>query len=219
MPVTRFRLAQGIIARFERRRGGPRRVAEVLLRRHRPMSMRRVFNVGVTLHLHRRDVNTRLHTIERRIIRAAATMPIVLRRQTPPPPPARVERMVERAVLQHVLAREIRRETLTRDRRSTVVRDVLGRPSAAAPPAPDAARPVEFILRRTAPAIDKTEREQPPAEVRADVFARAFAPAAGLPQAAPAIPLTPTELARLTDDVVRAIDRRFTAHRERRGVA
>jgi hypothetical protein len=31
------------------------------------------------------------------------------------------------------------------------------------------------------------------------------------------IPLTPSELSRLTDHVVTAIDRRFIAHRERHG--
>ena len=35
--------------------------------------------------------------------------------------------------------------------------------------------------------------------------------------AAVPIPLTPVELNRVTDHVVNAIDRRFTAHRERHG--
>jgi hypothetical protein len=33
----------------------------------------------------------------------------------------------------------------------------------------------------------------------------------------PAIPLSPTELSRLTDDVVRTIDRRLVSYRERQG--
>jgi hypothetical protein len=217
MSVTRFDLARRIVERF-RRRGAPRRVAEVL-RRQRRLSIRRVFNVSIGVHVHRGDRSTHVHTFEQRVVRVAATMPIVFRRQTPPPSFPGAMRVIEHEVLQRVLAREVRRETLMRDRRSTIVREGLDNPSSVVPRIPDPVAAVEFVLRRIAPVVEKVERGRSITDVRPQVFARAQAPAGDGRQAtAPTIPLSPTELARLTDDVVRAIDRRFVAHRERRGV-
>ena len=145
-------------------------------------------------------------------------MPIVLRRQAAAATSAGAARVVDDPVSRRVFAREVRREALTRDYRSTIVRDTSAPAAASAPAVPDPARPVEFVLRRTAPAIEQDERRRRAPDVRTDVFARAQTSPGDRQPAAPTIPLSPTELARLTDDVVQAIDRRFIAHRERRGI-
>jgi hypothetical protein len=221
MPISRFDLAQRIVERFRPRRGAPRRVAEVLLRRHRRLSARHMFNVGVTLHLHRHDAPTRVRTIERRLNHAAAQPLIALRQHTPPPAPfPAAGRSVEHVTLQRLLARELRRDTLTRDRRGAIVREPSPNPASAEPHAADPARPVEFVMRRAAPQLERDERgrliadARPPVLASAPVIHGSTRPAA----AAPTIPLSHSELARLTDDVVGAIERRFVAHRERRGI-
>ena len=220
MLVTRFGLARRIVERFRPRRGAPRRVAEVLLRRQRRLSMRRLFNVGVTVHLHRHTGSTLMHTVGR-VVRTTAAPPTVLRSQTLPAALPVAVRTIEHVMFQRILARGVRRETLTRDRRSTVTRELAPSPSSATPRVPDAARPVEFVLRRAAPAVVDTDQR---GRSVADALPRSFARtpitdgASRSAAAAPTIPLSPSELARLTDDVVRAIDRRFVAHRERRGV-
>jgi hypothetical protein len=115
------------------------------------------------------------------------------------------ERRVESAATIHTLLERVVRE---RDR---------AKPGPSTPPMPPPAPAVPMIVRRPAapPVAGEASRPRPP--VRPDLVDWDL-PAASRPAAAPApIPLGPTELSRLTDQVVRAIDHRFTAHRERHG--
>jgi hypothetical protein len=117
------------------------------------------------------------------------------------------ERRVESATTIHSLLERVVRE---RDRAKPGASTRL-MPARAAPAVP-------MIVRRPAapPAPSEASHPRPPA--RPDLTEWGVPRATPRPATAPApIPLTPGELSRLTDHVVRAIDTRFTAHRERHG--
>lgn len=116
-------------------------------------------------------------------------------------------------LLQRIVARERRVQT------TAAMPDVLRAALALAPaPVPlSRARPVEMVVRRQRTAADDTTRSRPAAPrpeqdpwLVPPVAVRAAAGAASSM-------LSATELGRVTDHVMRAIDRRFVAQRERRG--
>lgn len=125
---------------------------------------------------------------------------------------------------------EMVRRIVARDRRvrtATTMREVLREATApqatlagaqAVPPPPlPRTRPVEMVVHRPRnPAYDASARTPPTLSTRPETEERTVLPV--IRQAATASPqLSVTELGRVTDHVVRAIDRRFVAQRERRG--
>ena len=87
-------------------------------------------------------------------------------------------------------------------------------------PAPPSATHSELVVRRSVVVLPPAEREAPtessPFSPRGErLHHRRTADVKG--PARPTIPLSPSELTRLTDDVVRVLDSRVVAHRERRG--
>jgi hypothetical protein len=139
-----------------------------------------------------------------------------------PPHAAPGARTNLRNLIERIFARERRIES------TTTIREMLARVVAergVAEERPAAACPV----RRPAPAIEMVVRRPiapTPPEATASVPVRVkpqtddWSAGPARPRAfaaATPIPLTPTEIGRLTDQVVSAIDQRFVAYRERRG--
>lgn len=126
------------------------------------------------------------------------------------------------AVTERIFQRE-RRIERTRSIASRVERLVIksaaARQPAVADPATYARRPppLPMVARRPPePRAEPTPSRQSPPRQAIDEWA--MAPARLRPAAATtALALDPGELGRLTDHVINAIDRRFTAHRERHG--
>jgi len=133
-------------------------------------------------------------------------------------PPSPHLRMLER-----IIAREQRVHAITTLRDATNAAIAANAPpnSAQPTPPPSAARSVEMVTRRPpAPPPATTPEPKPsfPPTLRAPAQVWAMPsppPRPGAP--ATPIPLSPAELGRLTDQVVRAIDRRVVATRERQG--
>jgi len=120
--------------------------------------------------------------------RDASLATVVIRRAE------RVERTVltRRALVERVVARAARHE---------------GELSHAAPRTGAIAAPVARVLRRAAPAAAPTAEREEPAPV----------PRTRVPAPAPRAALSPVEVSQLTETVIRSIDRRLSAARERRG--
>jgi hypothetical protein len=169
--------------------------------------------LALTLHLARPS----------RIRRVAA---LFLRRQLAPsseqlaPPRASVHtQMVER-----ILAREHRVHAISRTREIFGWNSPAHTPTRAAERVPTAPafRPVEFIPRRPPPRAPQPAAVPPaPAALAqqspaAPIWIGAAAPPRP-PVATAPIPLSPAELGRLTNQVMRAIDKRVVAVRERQG--
>ena len=126
------------------------------------------------------------------------------------------------ALVQRIVARERRVES------STTMRDVLrdavarqperaGAPPASPPPSARA-RPAEMAVHRLRAPTPEAARTAPPAAPGREADERVVRPILVRPAAIDATAaLSATELGRVTDHVVRAIDRRFVAQRERRG--
>jgi hypothetical protein len=128
-------------------------------------------------------------------------------------------------MLERIVARERRVHTTANIRellRDAVTASAAPRrtPSSDAAPAPPP-RPhaVEMVVRRSsntiAPEAPAAPPTAPPATPR-DTWAIPLTPLRPSPSITP-IPLSPIELGRLTDRVVRALDRRAMAERERQG--
>jgi len=115
---------------------------------------------------------------------------------------ARERRIESSTTVKDLLTRVIERRAVTMPRRA----------GAAFRPAPA----VPMMVRRLpAPAAQDAPKPASPPRPRDDWTTPA---APKLTQTAPTpIPLTPSELGRLTEHVVGALDRKFTAHRERFG--
>jgi hypothetical protein len=139
-------------------------------------------------------------------------------------PPVSVQPATPRpAFVERIFARERRTES-TVTIRSLVERVVGARRAGRQGSEPIAARPepapaIPMIVRKPAAPPALPERPAAPAAERftAEPWATPRPRARGPLAAADAIPLSPVQINRLTDQVVDAIDRRFTAYRERRG--
>ncbi|MBS0559286.1 MAG: hypothetical protein JSR21_04450 [Proteobacteria bacterium] len=176
------------------------------------------------VHLHaaarRIALSLRLQPLLR--LRADAAPAAPWRPAYPAAPPARPPVSAHTRLIERVVAREHRVHSVVTARE--LMRDAAAPPPAAradAPPSAPRAQPVLMAVRRApappaAPpsaAASTTHDAPPPVPLRARLVAdnavRAAAPGA--------IPLSLGEIGRLTDHVVRAIDRRALAERERRG--
>jgi hypothetical protein len=121
-------------------------------------------------------------------------------------------------VVDRLLARTERVEQQTvYERRTTVEREATMWPRVPPPPG----RRPDLVVRRTvvmpADVIVAPPRDEPAARPAvAGRIERSLAPPAPTAAMTP-IPLSPRELSRLTDQVVRAIDRRVLAYQERMG--
>ncbi|MBV9201152.1 MAG: hypothetical protein JO320_23265 [Alphaproteobacteria bacterium] len=203
------------------RHGGRRPVLQPLDRAFR----RPFFAMVFARHTHRHDQRTNLRiglALQPLLRRREIVRPFVAWRAAAPGaaaamPPQRSpdlvtrilarERRVESVAAIHTLLERIVRE----HDRSRPVGPVAPMP---APPAPA----VPMIIRRPAAPPLPGEASRPHPHGRSDVadWGVPVAPPRPAVPSAP-IPFSPTELSRLTDHVVRAIDHRFTAHRERHG--
>jgi hypothetical protein len=215
---SRPALSERIAGRYGSRRLAVPPLVAVLLRRQRPSPAIHILNVtaGIALHRH---CWSRIQSTEGSEL-AAATTPIsksyraaAAERHPLDQSPGAIER---------IAVREYRRDMFTTDRRSTVRHLVQQQTTHDVQPIWHINQPIEFVLRRSESAAEpRSERRgHGPAETEPIHTAARVVEAGGRHAAASTatIPLSPSELSRLTDDVVRAIDRRFTAHRERRGV-
>jgi hypothetical protein len=127
-------------------------------------------------------------------------------------------------MLERIVARERRVHAITTIRDVTHAAMAANSPTASAklafPPPP--ARAVEMVTRRPAASASATAKPEPEPpfaptpRAPAQVWAMPVPPQRTSAPATP-IPLSPAELGRLTDQVVRAIDRRVVAARERQG--
>ena len=126
------------------------------------------------------------------------------------------------SLVQRIVARERRVETsmmMREERRAAVAqqREYAGAP-ALPPAAPWRARPVEMIVHRQRPPAPEAARAATPAAPQEAANERVVWPSVvRLPTVQAPAPLSAAELGRVTDHVVRAIDHRFLAQRERRG--
>jgi len=215
---SRAALSDRIAARYRSRRLPVPPLAAVLLRRQRLPPAVHILNLtaGVALHRH---CWSRIQSIAGPEF-AAATMLLsrspraaAADRDPLEPSPGAIER---------IAVREYRRDMFTTDRRSTVTRLWHQPTTHDGQPIWHINQPIELVLRRSdSAALSRPERTGRVSAETEQVRAAARVVEAGARQAttpAATIPLSPSELSRLTDDVVRAIDRRVTAHRERRGV-
>jgi len=160
-------------------------------------------NVHVARHSHFHDAGRR--TVMDHIFhsRAAPARTLVTRRDVLIDHLTARERRIESSTtVKDLLTRVIERRAVTMPRRA----------GAAFRPAPA----VPMMVRRLpAPAAQDAPKPASPPRPRDDWTTPA---APKLTQTAPTpIPLTPSELGRLTEHVVGALDRKFTAHRERFG--
>jgi hypothetical protein len=227
--ATRARLQRrpivGSTAAFVRgvllRHGGRRPLLRPLDRAFR----RPFFAAVVTRHTHRHDqraslrINLGVQPLlrQREIVRPFLAWRVPATLPSPIAPAWRTPDLVTR-----ILARERRVESATTIR--TLVERIVRERSRAEPETstpPASVRPVPavpMIVRRPAAPVASSEATRPRPPGRPDLADWGAPAATPRPPAAPApIPLTPSELGRLTDHVVSAIDRRFTAHRERHG--
>jgi hypothetical protein len=222
------------VRRLRHRRSGPASFARALVERHarryaaiapvdRTMRVLRLA-AGVSRHIHRSDHRLALRVdmrLIRQIARRAKTAPFLpwpVGRRSVSPPAMPGERTI---LIQRLLARERRAESTT-TMRGMIERVIADRAAArhttAAPPLERRpAPPVEIIVRRPIAAPPREPRQSRPPDAEAtDRWGELSAPMRTRRADAP-IALTPSELGRLTDQVVEAIDRRFVAYRERRG--
>jgi hypothetical protein len=186
---------------------------------------RSFFSAVFASHTHRHDQRANLRVTlgvqpllrQREIIR-----PFLAWRVPAPPAPATALALRTPDLVTRLLARERGVESATTIR--TLVERVVRERSRAEPETsirPASVRPapaVPMIVRRPAapPASGEASHPRPPGRPDPSDWGRPVT--RPQPAAAPVpIPLTPGELGRLTDHVVSAIDRRFTAHRERHG--
>jgi hypothetical protein len=138
----------------------------------------------------------------------------------PPPTPSAtrfslVERIVarERRVETSMTIREALRDVTT-PRHTGGAAAVWGEP----PPAPPRTRPVEMVVHRRHEPAPTGARVAPPDPAPAEASERAPRPNVFIRAMAPTpTVLSQAEIGRVTDQVVRAIDRRLVAQRERRG--
>ncbi len=134
---------------------------------------------------------------------------------------APAERVVTRqALVQRLLARERRVQTTTTMRE--VLRDIVASPPAregfAGRPLPVRAKPVEMVVHRARAPIAAPPPARGMATASFDAVERiAPPPASHAGSGGTALPLSAVELGRVTDHVVRAIDHRVVALRERHG--
>ena len=234
-----IRVARGIVARPspQRRRiiGNTAAFVRGVMLRHggrrpllRPLDrgFRHPFFAAVFVrHTHRHDqrANLRVNLSVQPLLRQREIVrPFLAWRVPALPPSVNVPAWRTPDLVTRLLARERRVESATTIR--TLVERVVRERGRAEPERSTplgSVRPVPalaMIVRRPAapPASGEASRPRPPG--RPDPADWGVAVATPRPAAAPApIPLTPGELGRLTDHVVSAIDRRFTAHRERHG--
>jgi hypothetical protein len=216
--ASRGTLAERIAGRFGLRRLSVPPLAAVLLRRQRPPTAVTILNVtaGITLHRH---CSSR---IELTATPESGVPPVRLSKLSRGTTPDGAPSERKSTAIERIAAREYRREAFITDRRSIVTRHLPQQVTNDVQPIWHIRQPIELVLRRndSAPAAAGARVGRAPAETQqirgADRAAEGSVRHAA--SAAATIPLSPSELARLTDDVVRAIDRRFTAHRERRGV-
>jgi hypothetical protein len=238
-PQRDIRVARGIAtrARLQRRLviGNSAGFVRGVLARHggrrpvlRPLdpAFRRPFFAAVfNRHTHRHDQRTNLRIKlglqpllrQREIVRPFLAWRVPAPSVPSAAPPYRTPNLVTR-----ILARERRVESATTIR--TLVERIVRERSRAEPETstpPALVRPVPavpMIVRRPAAPVASSEATRPRPPGRPDLADWGAPAAAPRPVAASTpIPLTPSELGRLTDHVVSAIDRRFTAHRERHG--
>lgn len=126
------------------------------------------------------------------------------------------------AIVERLFAREHRIESLLERELAPAppVRGPGDRATAREAPVPAGWCPVEMVLRREV--VPSQRAEPPPGPARASASTSARGPAGAeiariIPFAPAATPLSASELGRLTDEVVRTIDRRIIAQRERKG--
>ncbi len=126
-------------------------------------------------------------------------------------------------ILERLFAREHRIESLLLERELAPAPSATGssdRTTAREAPVPAGWSPVEMVLRKE---VGPSQRAEPPSR-----SARESAPSASRGPAGPEVvrtipfapavtPLSAGELGRITDEVVRTIDRRIIAQRERKG--
>jgi hypothetical protein len=180
------------------------------------------FAVVFARHTHQHDervnlqIGLRLQPLlrQREIVR-----PFLVWRVAAPAPVAAASSQRSPDLVTRIIARERRVESAATIH-SLLERVVRGR-DRAEPCAPIPARPapaVPMIVRLPAAPAAPGEASRPGPPSHTDVADWGVPTMPPRLTAVPApIPLNPTELNRLTDQVVRAIDHRFTAHRERHG--
>jgi hypothetical protein len=124
------------------------------------------------------------------------------------------------SIVERIFTRERRVETRMTMRealREIVTQRAAGGPSAPPPPTPSA-RPVEMVVRSPPASRRESPRAAPPDAPREETSERILRPNIFTRPAVQArAALSAAELGRVTDHVVRAIDRRLVAQRERRG--
>jgi hypothetical protein len=192
---------------------------ESVLRARPEADVANVFQMASALALRIQIVNQRLGgRAERQAAppRLEATPRVVRAARARPPAPSR-------AIFERVFAREQRIETVF-ERTPAAETQVPAKVSSPAPPATaDWAPPLAMVLRRESPAVASPPGQPPPTHdaPSAPAWARAVtgdrAPLARS-AATPASPLTASDLGRITDEVVRTIDQRIVAQRERKGL-
>ena len=214
---SRTALSERIAGRYGSRRLPVPPLAAVLLRRQRPSPAVHILNLTASIALHR-------HCWSRIQSNAgpefgAATM--LLSRSSRAAAADRDPREHSPGALERIAVREYRRDMFITDRRSTVTRLVHQQKKPDVQPIWHINQPVELVLRRSdSAAVPRREGTGRGSAEMEQAHAAARVVEAGARHAttpAATIPLSPSELSRLTDDVVRALDRRFTAYRERRG--
>lgn len=216
--ARRGALAERIAGRFGLRHLSVPPLAAVLLRRQRPPRAVTILNVtaGITLHRHCAS------RIELTVPPEPGGPPVRLSKPSRGTTPDGSGPEQKSSAIGRIAEREYRRETFITDRRSIVTRHLQPQMTNDAQPIWHVRQPIELVLRRNDPAAATSGERvgRAPAETPQILGAgrTVDAGARHATAAAATIPLSASELARLTDDVVRAIDRRFTAHRERRGV-
>jgi len=202
------------------RHGGRRAVVRPLDR-----AFRRPFFIAVfARHTHRHDqrANLRINLGLQPVLRQREIVrPFLAWRVPAPPAPTSAPAWRTPDLVTRILARERRVDSATTIR--TLVERIVRERDRAEPGTlnpPTSVRPVPavpMIGRRPAAPVASSEASRPRPPGRPDLGDWGVPVAAPRPVAPTPIPLTPSELGRLTDHVVSAIDRRFTAHRERHG--
>ncbi len=126
------------------------------------------------------------------------------------------------AIVERLFAREHRIESLLERELAPApsATDSSGQATARAAPVPAGWSPVEMVLRKE---VGPSQRAEPPSRSARESAPSAARGPAGpevvrtIPFAPAATPLSAGELGRITDEVVRMIDRRIIAQRERKG--
>jgi hypothetical protein len=151
--------------------------------------------------------------------------PTLFRPWKPAPPtavaPLPAPAAPRRSLVQRIVGRERRvetRMTMRKVLRDAVTRQREGADALPVPPSPPRARPVEMVVHRLRIAAPELARAAPPAGPRGEAGERVLQPSVFRSTGTPVpAPLSAAEIGRVTDHVVRAIDRRLVAQRERRG--